>query len=477
MPKNILIFSDGTGQAGGIRPDQNLSNVYKLYRATRVSVENEIDPAEQVAFYDPGLGTQSEASGLRIKLLDRVLQGLGSLAGSGITENIIDCYEALLQLYEPGDRIYLFGFSRGAYTIRSLANVLNLCGVPPSINQGGVLPAGGKALRKIAERAVRHVYEHGAGHKREDFEPEREELARRFRVEYQSEEIGVPPGSSERGNVAPEFIGVFDTVAALGSSGMRRILFIALIAAVALFGSLLFARIVGVIVGVAWPPLFVGAILSVMAWTALRLLRARRKVFEGMDSGIKARTHYANWRLRNYDRSLDPRTGYARQALAIDEMRVDFTQVGWGHSADVLAHANDPIVWLKQVWFAGNHSDIGGSYSENESRLSDIALKWMIEEATAIPFPMEIDARKLHLFPRSDGPQHCEVAATGDRLGWLNRWAGWEAAPRKIDTHALLHPSVTERFELESVRHCSSFGPYRPEALRHVEEVKHFYAL
>jgi uncharacterized protein (DUF2235 family) len=54
MPKNVVIFSDGTGQAGGFRFDENRSNVYKLYRATRCSADSSIDPREQVAFYDPG---------------------------------------------------------------------------------------------------------------------------------------------------------------------------------------------------------------------------------------------------------------------------------------------------------------------------------------------------------------------------------------------------------------------------------------
>ena len=56
MAKNILIFSDGTGQVGGIHPDQRLSNVYKLYRAMRPGPSSPIKPAEQIAFYDPGLG-------------------------------------------------------------------------------------------------------------------------------------------------------------------------------------------------------------------------------------------------------------------------------------------------------------------------------------------------------------------------------------------------------------------------------------
>ena len=68
MSKNILIFADGTGQAGGLRPDQQLSNVYKLFRATRVGPDSPVDPCQQIAFYDPGIGTTS-ASGVVLSLI------------------------------------------------------------------------------------------------------------------------------------------------------------------------------------------------------------------------------------------------------------------------------------------------------------------------------------------------------------------------------------------------------------------------
>ena len=62
MAKNIVIFSDGTGQAGGLKPDQNVSNIYKLYRACRSDPESDIDPATQIGFYDAGLGTEADES-------------------------------------------------------------------------------------------------------------------------------------------------------------------------------------------------------------------------------------------------------------------------------------------------------------------------------------------------------------------------------------------------------------------------------
>ena len=60
MGKNVVIYSDGTGQAGGFRFDENRSNIYKLYRATRYGPDSIVDPNVQFTFYDPGLGSQAD---------------------------------------------------------------------------------------------------------------------------------------------------------------------------------------------------------------------------------------------------------------------------------------------------------------------------------------------------------------------------------------------------------------------------------
>ena len=183
MAKNILIFSDGTGQAGGLRPDQRLSNIYKLYRATRTGPDSPIDPAEQVAFYDPGLGSAEIVQGNSIsRAISWTRKEISSAFGAGLTRNVADCYKLILKVYQPGDRIFLFHFCRGAYTVRALGGVINLCGVPIVDANGSPLPRCGKALRGIVDEAVHKVYEHGAGHPRAKFEDQREELARRFRI-------------------------------------------------------------------------------------------------------------------------------------------------------------------------------------------------------------------------------------------------------------------------------------------------------
>jgi uncharacterized protein (DUF2235 family) len=115
MGKNILIFCDGTGQASGLRPAEVQTNVYKLFRATRCGPDSTIDPVQQVAFYDPGIGSEAANGSIKISWLRFFINILCQMTGLGITRNIVDCYAAIIDLWKPGDQIYLFGFSRGAY--------------------------------------------------------------------------------------------------------------------------------------------------------------------------------------------------------------------------------------------------------------------------------------------------------------------------------------------------------------------------
>ena len=473
MAKNILIFADGTGQAGGLRPDQRLSNVYKLYRATRTGPDSSIDPAKQVAFYDPGLGTITSSGAVRIGWLEWLKSVAGMAVGLGFNKNVIDCYEAILRLYQPGDRIYLFGFSRGGYTARAVANVINLCGVPTTDGSGNPLPRAGRKLRAIAKEAVTKVYGHGAGYARDKFEAEREEIGRNFRSKY---EAGNNP---DRGDVVPEFIGVFDSVAALGLPIGTRILVIALMLGLAWGLSALFANVAMYWRGwdyeatlVTTLALLAAALTGAYAATTVRFAPKRMK-------STFLPFHFALWHAQNYDRYLDKRVPRARHALAIDESRKHFSRVGWGLKAD----GNEPEAPGKkprfvQTWFAGNHSDIGGSYLEEESRLSDIALSWMLDEVTDPEDfnPIIVDHSKLHLFPDPLGPQHCEHFSYAQAHPWLAKLGiKWPRQDRQIPHNAPLHRSVLNRFKAAAVQDCANVGPYRPKSLRQHDETKRWY--
>jgi hypothetical protein len=220
MLKNIVIFSDGTGQAGGINFDEARTNVYKLYRACRVGPDTKVEPWEQVAFYDPGLGSASDGGHFKIGWM-RWLYNLASMAtGLGITRNIVDCYAAIIALYEEGDRIYLIGFSRGAYTVRSVAGVMTYCGIPRQLPDGAPLRRDPKSIHKLAEHAVKNVYQFCPSYGRKNTKgytqfllETRDAIAAEFRRQHGSSQT---VDGFERANVFPYFIGAFDTVAALG---------------------------------------------------------------------------------------------------------------------------------------------------------------------------------------------------------------------------------------------------------------------
>jgi len=506
MAKNIVVFSDGTGQDGGARPEQRISNIYKMYRISRDHAETGIDPSRQVVFYDAGLGTDIGATAVTapVRFVQKLL---GSATGAGIKRNIADCYEFVVNHYEPGDRIFLFGFSRGAYTVRSVANLLMLCGVPTRHPTGEPIRFR-KAARDIAKEAVDTVLEHGAGHPRAEFEEERFELARRFQVKYGS-------GDGSDSNVAPYFIGVFDTVAALGASGLRYLVIqaglAAGVAAAAFAGGFLPA--VGVALLCSW---WLGAGFMLSGFLAQIVIvagalgafwiwqnKSTTKTIVDYPKPGESRSHKAEWKGANFDRLLSRHVAFARSANAIDEMRKDFDRVGWGggnEGAPVFSGHER----LRQWFFAGNHSDVGGSYPEPESRLSDIALEWMCREAISVPDglitgPIFVDGTKmegsgdfgqaLNIRPDAGGVQHCEVAGMRDTIdamadslpnwGWLRRLLGrqnWEIKIRDIGNASKVHPTVGRRFELPSVVQCSAGAvPYRPEALAGHDDFKRYY--
>jgi uncharacterized protein (DUF2235 family) len=120
MLKNIVVCCDGTGNE--FRESRRNTNVVKLFE---VIVK---DPARQIAFYDPGVGTMSQPGFVTwAGKWTSIARGLAF--GYGITRNIEDAYSYLMARHETGDRLYIFGFSRGAFTARALAGMLHVCGL------------------------------------------------------------------------------------------------------------------------------------------------------------------------------------------------------------------------------------------------------------------------------------------------------------------------------------------------------------
>jgi uncharacterized protein (DUF2235 family) len=463
MARNIVIYSDGTGQRGGVLFDERRSNIYKLYRATRCGPDCSVDPKEQYAFYDAGIGTSTGSRGLLGSIWDFTYNVICRATGLGLTGNMIDCYAALVRNWRPDDRIFLFGFSRGAYTVRCLGAVIAFCGVP-TMDGDQPLKRDMKTSKRIAKEAVKRVYQHThsrpldkATQRQKEQLDQRLELAERFRQKYRS-------ADGDGANVYPHFIGVFDTVAAIGN--MTLATFVLGIAALAInFGMILgAARWLGFDFG--WPTLLVSSVIfiAVLAYVGNLIYRVRWEV--GLRHSRWWRPfHLLDWRMRFYDKTLNPKVQYARHALAIDERRKDFDRVAWGMPGDNPERPKDGPEWFQQIWFAGCHSDIGGSYPEEESRLSDISLKWMLEAAASTG--LTYDSAVLKLYPDPSGMQHDETR------GLLFQWR--EQIDRKIPIDAPLHDTVIERFKAKEVQLYDLFGPYRPEGLRTHSKTGEFY--
>jgi uncharacterized protein (DUF2235 family) len=468
--RNILVFSDGTGQAGGYMPDEARSNVYKLFRATRVSPDTCIDPKLQIAFYDAGLGSRGSAEGLMIAWWRLLYNLLARATGLGITQNIIDCYAAIIRVWQPGDRIYLFGFSRGAYTARCVGGVLKYCGVPTAAKGRGnaTLPLARDvtSARRIAAEAVKRVYQYGGSIEGDPRRLQRERRARRFRAKYLC-------GDDSVSNTAPYFIGVWDTVETLGAG----VTGLALLASAYAGLSAVVALTVPRLCAVQFWPAFLGLALALPLF-----------VYAAACVRYKGLVSLARYRMAFYDTKLHYAVRYARHALSIDENRRRFQCILWDQDAvpdDAARDRVHEVARFKQVWFAGNHCDIGGSYPETESRLSDVSLAWMVQEAMSLPHPVRIDHSLLKLHPDAAGMQHDERQAFLCACpGWLRRTAcwlvgeknfGWREKHRRISPTAELHPSVPERFALPTVLVHGSMSPYRPTALRWHLEVSTFW--
>jgi hypothetical protein len=264
MAKNIAICCDGTGNDFN-RPETD-SNVVKLYNTLRIC-------DGQIAYYHPGVGTMGapNANSRFAKWWSKV-EGLA--IGKGLLDNVGDAYRYLMNTYSDGDNIFIFGFSRGAYTARAVASILHVYGLLEPGNEQ-LIPY---ILRMYAQKSKA------------------------------AQEATIPAEDAFKyafsRDVEVHFCGVWDTVSSYG-------------------------------------------------W---------------LTSPINLRFNGQNPIIR---------TG--RHAVSIHEHRCFYQDSLWGPS--LAATSEGPQQDIRQVWFGGVHSDVGGSYDESEAGLSKITFEWMLVEA------------------------------------------------------------------------------------------------
>ena len=316
--KKIIVCADGTWN----RPEKNLNkdfptNVLKLARG--VDTRNK-KGEEQVIYYDWGIGSYHD-------------QFAGGALGKGLEKNVKDCYRFIVHNYEKGDDIFLFGFSRGAYTVRSLCGLINNCSILKS-SEGSLIEEAFD-LYKTKKYKPRNTYS----------------------VEWRKK-------NAIQDRTKIHFVGVWDTV---GSMGL--------------------------------PFSFFGLI-------------KKKHLF--------------------FDRKLGSNIEYARHALSLDELRDDFEPTIWVPRKEVK---------LKQVWFAGVHADVGGSYvpDKDGSTLANIPLQWMIKEAEMAGLALEPYIKKI--LTNHIAKQHNEYKGGYLALGKKQRVI---PDPKKIPTK--VHQSVKDRY-------------------------------
>ena len=254
MPRNLVVCLDGTNNEFGAEN----TNVVRLFQLLLD------EPDSQLRYYDPGVGTIGHP-GVLTRLMDKVTKVLGMAFGLGVTQNVIEAYTFLMAHYEEGDRIFIFGFSRGSLEARALAGLLYRCGLlKPELT----------ALPPYAVRVFQT--------------PENENIAAEFKATFARP-------------VSTHFLGLWDTVTSFGN---------------------------------VWSPIY---------WPNV---------------------------------TNNPGVRTVRHAIALDERRAFFRQNRWAKGDATVGQD------VKERWFIGVHSDVGGGYPVAQSALWTVTLEWMAAEAT-----------------------------------------------------------------------------------------------
>ncbi len=306
--KSIFVFMDGTGNN-----DKVPTNVFRLFDAIAIKKYND---GKTVAIYMPGVGNAS----------DPIVNLAGQFAGFGMEERILKGYKFIIHNYQPGDRIYIFGFSRGAHTARSLAGLVSYAGIP-KISDGqdeswlrdnyftSGYNFGNKILEKTKEQIdIKHFKDW------ENWKPgkapimtgilnEKVDVIRDNNIEIQPSEI--------------EFLGVWDTVP--GSQGIDY------------------------------------------------FDKGNNYLVCKQDKDYT--DHKERYKIDSY-----PTIHHIAHAVSIDEKRDEFSPLFLcSKQIDPESVHNAKFTKLDEVAFAGVHSDVGGGYGHKNNQLPDITLKWMVE--------------------------------------------------------------------------------------------------
>ena len=362
--KAIVLFADGTGNAFS----KQESNVWRLYGALDVSRPS------QIAHYIPGVGT----SGFRPWAL------IDGATGLGVPANVRALYEFLCWNYEPGDRIHVFGFSRGAFTVRTLIAMIDSEGLLSRDTPDG--PATTAQMRRNVMSAWRAYRSRG-----------KRSLAREA------------PTITVTRAIRDAFLWVRDRV-----RGFERY------AAV--------ARRSDQDAGIA----FVGVFDTVEAYGV---------PLEEMRDAID----WAIWPIKFGDRRLSAKVEKARHALSLDDERQTFHPLRF----DLTDDADWADARIREVWFAGVHSDVGGGYPDDATAL--VPLAWMLDEVKSDLVFRDDAIASMHKAASALGAIHDSRSGLGVAYRYAPRVIGTSVAEGGAPT---VHCSVFEKMVFGSQRYA-----------------------
>lgn len=347
--RKIVIFADGTGNSFTTQE----SNVWRLYSALDKTEKSGRTPIElQLARYIPGVGTSA----------NRVLRLIDGATGIGVPSNVRKLYRFLCWNWQPGDEIYLFGFSRGAFTVRTLAGMLRFQGLMPLEIDGRAVSdaemkrnaaraweayrastaplweAGPNGGLKMAPwiGALRWLRDRTIALKRRMFrQPTHAEVLAARDPRLRPALPGDLPEDQRGGAVGIRYMGLFDTVEAYGFPflGLRE----------------------------AW---------SWLIWPIIFRNRVCAKIVTRAD-----------------------------QVLALDDERKTFHPLQFDQTD---AGTPKAPTLVRETWFAGVHSDVGGGYPDDAVAMDP--LLWIMAAAEAEGLRFADGARQAfaaRLYPRA----------------------------------------------------------------------------
>jgi uncharacterized protein (DUF2235 family) len=349
-PKNIVLLSDGTGNSSATLFK---TNVWRLFQTLDLR-----DPARQVAYYDDGVGTSSF----------KLFAILGGVFGFGLKRNVVDIYSFCCRNYQPGDRIYCFGFSRGAFTVRIVTGMIASQGlVDYDNNEADLARFAADAYRLYRRRFNGGILKY-LGYAHIDLRGMRDRVISWWRM-LRGQKVSAPAITEVE---SIHFVGIWDTVDAYGGPIQEM------------------TRAIDYWI---WPLSMPDHFMSAKVHRACHALALEdeRDAFTPViwDERYVRGTARVEGREKTqwlFGIDYDPRSDAAKAIDPAPHARTDLLPIDRQR--------------ISQVWFTGVHADIGGGYPQNG--LSFVTLDWMMDRAKVYGLHYLDEQRELLISPQID---------------------------------------------------------------------------